>query len=846
MLELCRVFYRKHAWPLLVAASTGLAFLSPRAHAEADDAGTRARRLASAMTLEEKLDYLGGINSMSIRPVPRLGIPEIRMSDGPLGVRQDRPSTRYPAAVALAAAWQPDLARAEGVALGRDCRARGVHILLAPAVNINRVPVNGRNFEYMAGEDPYLAAQMAVPFVEGVQSQGVVATVKHFAANNQEYQRRSIDVRVDERTLREIYLPAFAAAVTEGRAGAVMDAYNRLNGQFCTENAWLNEQVLRKEWGFQELLMSDWEATHRTVAAFQGGLDLEMPSGQNFNAKQLSEALAAHQISPEQVDEKVVHILTLLVRMGFLDRPQRDASIPERDPASERAALAVAREGIVLLKNEGRLLPLDRTKIRSLAVLGPRAYPEVAAGGGSSYVNPTHTVSALEGLRQALGPDVTIDLVSAFVPSYLVTNFYHVNPAAELVPGLHGEYFDNDGFAGTPKMFRDDEHIDFVWRDTGPFFESLDAGHFSIRWTGYLIPEASGPHLLRARADDAIRVYLDGNLVIDDWHDHAARVAEVTKSLKAGRPYALRIEYRNRAGGAVAQFAFAPLQVPQTLRHYDAAVVCVGFDDTTEGEGSDRHFELPAGQDDLVEQVEALNPRTVVILFGGGGADVTRWLEHTPAFLHAWYPGQEGGTAIAEVLTGSVNPSGKLPVTFDRRLEDNPVMANYPSHDGGRTVSYDEGVFFGYRAANRRKQPPLYPFGYGLTYTHFDFRRLTITRDQPAHRWQISFELSNDGERPGNEVAQLYVAFPKSPVPRPEQELKRFTKVFLQPGETRTVNLSLPEEALGYFDLASHRWRVAPGTYEFRIGSSSQDLPLRGNATLPDDQNDHGPAADGT
>ncbi|MBV8898960.1 MAG: glycoside hydrolase family 3 C-terminal domain-containing protein [Verrucomicrobia bacterium] len=830
----------------MAAISIGIAWVSPLVNAAADDAGTRARRLASAMTLEEKLDYLGGMNSMSIRPVPRLGIPEIRMSDGPVGVRQSKPSTRYPAGVALAATWQPELARAEGVAMGRDCRARGIHILLAPAVNIHRVPVNGRNFEYMSGEDPYLAARMAVPFVEGVQSQGVVATVKHFAANNQEYERRSIDARVDERTLREIYLPAFAAAVTEGGAGAVMDAYNRLNGAFCTENAWLNEQVLRKEWGFPGLLMSDWEATHSTVGAFQGKLDLEMPSGQNFSVARLSEALAAHQISAEQVDEKVVHILTPLIRMGFLDRPQQDAAIPERDPASEQTALAIAREGIVLLKNQEKLLPLDRTKVHSLAVLGPRAYPGVATGGGSSYVNPTHAVSVLEGLRQALGPNVKVDLVPAFVPSYLVTNFYHVNQAGELVPGLHGEYFDNDGFAGQPKMFRDDEHIDFVWSETGPFFEPLDAGQFSIRWTGYLIPEASGPHLLRTRADDAIRVYLDGKLVIDDWRDHDPRVTDVTRYLKAGKPYALRIEYRNRAGGAVAQFAFAPLQVPETLRNYDAAVVCVGFDDTTEGEGSDRLFQLPPGQDDLVEQVEALNPKTVVVLFGGGGADVSHWIDHTPAFLHAWYPGQEGGTAIAEILTGAVGPSGKLPVTFDRHLEDNPVMANYPSQDGGRTVRYDEGVFVGYRAASRRTQPPLYPFGYGLTYTHFDFRNLTITRDQPGDGWRVTFELSNDGDRPGSEVPQLYVAFPKSPVPRPEQELKRFIKVFLQPGQTRTVTLSLPEQVLGYYDVTNHRWNVVPGEYEFRVGASSQDLPLRGKATVPDNQNDHGPAANGT
>ncbi|MBV9491113.1 MAG: glycoside hydrolase family 3 C-terminal domain-containing protein [Verrucomicrobia bacterium] len=816
----------------------------PWTNARSDEADAHARQLVARMTTEEKLSYLGG-TGMAIRPVPRLGISEIRMADGPLGVRQVEPSTRYPAGVALAATWNPDLANAEGVAMGRDCRARGIHVLLAPAINIHRVPVNGRNFEYLSGEDPYLAARMAVPFIQGVQSQGVIATVKHFAANNQEYERRSINVQADERTLREIYLPAFAASVTKGQAGAVMDAYNRLNGPFCTANDWLNEQLLRKEWGFEGILMSDWEATHSTVEAFKGGLDLEMPTGRNFNPEKLSQALAAHEISMEQVDEKVARILGTILRMGIPYRPQQDLSIPERDPTSARTALAVAHESVVLLKNQGRLLPFDRAKIRSLAVLGPAAHAEVPTGGGSSYVTPVHSVSVLEGLRNAFGPDARIDLFTSVVPNFHATEFYHAaQEGGALKPGIRGEYFDNPDFAGQPKLVRDDRRIDFTWREAGPLPDPANEGRFSVRWTGYIIPEYSGPHVLTARSDDAMRVYLDDKLVIDDWLDHGVRTARTTDDLEAGRRYALRVEYRNRSGAATAQFTFTPTTVPDRVRDYDAAVVCIGFDDTTEGEGSDRTFALPPLHDELVMQVEGLNPRTVVVLFGGGGADVSRWIDRTPAFLHAWYPGQEGGTALADLLTGAVNPSGKLPVTFDRQLDDNPVMANYPSDDGGHNVEYKEGVFVGYRAYGRRERAPLYPFGYGLTYTHFTFRNLAITRGRADEAWRVGFELTNDGAQAGSEVAQLYVAPPDSPVPRPPEELKGFVKVFLRPGETRRLTLDLAEKDLGYFEVAQHRWVVAPGPYEVRIGSSSQDLPLRQKVNVNED-NDHNPPAGG-
>src|SRR6266446_5448231 len=678
-----RSFFRTKTHPHLVRRNIGglmllaaLALFAIKAFT-ADSVEDRVNDLLGRMTLQEKLEYIGGIHAMSIRPIPRLGLPEIRMSDGPLGVRQDRPSTRYPAGIALAATWNPLMAARGGTSMGRDCRARGIHILLAPGRNINRVPVCGRNFEYLSGEDPYLASQMVVPFVRGVQSQGVVATVKHFAANNQEFNRMEISAVVGERALREIYLPAFEAAVKEGKAGAVMDAYNQVNGSFCTANRFLNLQVLKTEWGFSGVLMSDWGATHDTLAAATGGLDLEMPSGEYFNPAALSALLNRHQISESQIDDKVRRILQLVVGNGFIDRPQLDSAIPQNDPTSAATALAVAQEGIVLLKNEGKLLPLDRKNIHSVAVFGPDARPGVPTGWGSSFVHPINSVNLVEGLRALFGSEVKIDYFDVGVGSCESAQFLHSADHGNLEPGLKTEFFDNPTLSGGPILTRVDSHIDFDWA-TGMPIPQLSSDRFSVRWTGMIRASDSGPHAFRARSDDGIRVFLNGELIIDDWQDHAPRTVTAIRPLEAGKTYSLRVDCHNHGGGAaVAQFAWASFAVPDAIRDYEVAIIAAGFDDGTEGEGADRSFALPNLQDALIRNVAEKNPRTAVVLFSGGNVDMSSWLDKVPVLLQAWYPGQEGGRALATVLAGDINPSGKLPVTFEKALADNPAAANY-------------------------------------------------------------------------------------------------------------------------------------------------------------------------
>jgi len=816
---------------LLTGLLISLAVASHGRTAESDE--TRAEKILCQMTLGEKLDYISGVNAMSIRPIPRLGVPEIRMSDGPLGVRRDTPSTRYPSGIALAASWNRALAGREGESLGRDCRARGVHVLLAPGVNINRIPVCGRNFEYIVGEDPYLAAQMVVPFIRGIQSQGVVATVKHFAANNQEISRQNINVVVSERALREIYLPAFEAAVRVAKVGAVMDAYNKVNGQYCTENEFLNCSVLKAEWGFEGVLMSDWGATHSALGPARHGLDLEMPAGAWMNSENLLGALRSGEITEEQIDDKVRRILRMIVRNGFLDRPQRDQSILENDPESGKAALRIAEEGIVLLKNERKTLPFDRTRIKRIAVLGPDAHPGVPTGWGSSYVAPFYAVSVLDGLMNNKGPDMFVDYFGVGVGNFGTSQFEHEDLTGKFADGLRAEYFSNLTLSGTAMLDRVDQRINFDWAVGNPSRASLP-GEFTVRWIGVIRANDSSLHVFRARADAGIRVFLDDELIIDDWTDHAARPDVATKFLEVGRVYRVRVEYKNSGGGgAVAQFGWASLKVPDAIRRYDAAIVCVGFDNGSEGEGFDRTFELPDGQDDLVRGVVEKNPQTIVILNSGGNVDMHQWLNRVPALLQAWYPGQEGGNALAKILFGDVNPSAKLPVTFEARKYDNPAFKSYPS-DGGENVRYEEGVFVGYRGYDHFGIDPLFPFGFGLSYTQFEYSNLRIDQGESPDRddLKVSFEVRNIGDRAGGEVLQLYIKATRPTVERPVRELKGFEKVFLSPGESKEVTLRLDRLSFAYFDSAASRWRTDPGEYEIAVGASSRDLRIKQTLTV--------------
>lgn len=798
----------------------------------------RVESLLSQMSLGEKIAYIGGVDTFFIRGNPRLGIPPLKMSDGPLGVHDYGPTTAYPAPIALAASWDTELALRVGSMMGDDARARGVHFILAPGMNIYRAPVCGRNFEYL-GEDPFLASRMVVSLINGIQSRRVIATAKHFVGNNQEYDRYNVSSDIDERTLREIYLPAFEASVKEAHVGAIMDSYNLVNGVHMTQNDYLNNRILKKEWGFEGILMSDWDATHDGVAAANAGLDLEMPYGKFMNQQTLTPAAREATVKVATIDDKVRRILRTAIKFGFLDHEQTDSSIPLLSQPGREVALEEAREGMVLLKNSEHLLPLNKATVKTVAVFGSDAFPAVPGGGGSSETKPFNSVSFLEGISNYLGEKAkvlyTVDnppLKDIFENSEFVTV-----PGGD--PGLEGEYFNNQNLEGTPALVRTDRRIRFEWGEDG-YVSGGPPEHFAVRWTGYFIPKTSGEYKFYVSADDGIRLYLDDQRVIDDWQRHAETLDTYVRQLESGHAYRLRLEYFQAVGTATAGFGVINAvqsvggEVKKLAAKADVAIICVGFSPASETEGNDRTFRLPAGQDDLVHTIQSVNKNTIVVITSGGGVDMTRWIDYVPAVIEAWYPGQEGGTALAQILFGEYSPSGKLPASFERRWEDNAVFNSYYPETGTKRVKYAEGVFVGYRHFDRSPVKPLFPFGFGLSYTQFGYSNLKISPaagnlDEPV---QVSFDIRNIGQTAGAEVAELFVSDDHASVPRPIKELKGFARVDLQPGEVKHVVLTLNRRAFSFYDVSNKQWKAEPGTFKILLGSSSEKIELQATYSL--------------
>ncbi len=798
----------------------------------------RVESLLAKMTLDEKITLIGGKDDFYIQAVPRLGLPALRMSDGPLGVHDYGPTTAYPAGIALAASWDTDLARRVGESMGKDARARGVNFILAPGLNIYRAPMNGRNFEYF-GEDPYLASRIAVAEIGGIQGEGVIATAKHFAANNQEYDRMNMSSDVDERTLREIYLPVFEATVKEAHVGAIMDSYNLVNGVHMTQNNYLNNEVVKKEWGFDGIIMSDWGATHDGIAAANGGLDLEMPSAAYMNRQTLLPAIQRGNVSMATIDDKVRRILRKAVQFGFYDRDQTDIKIPLLSQEGRDIALEEARSSMVLLKNENHILPLDKARVKTIAVIGPDAYPAVVGGGGSSLTAPFNPVSYLEGISNYLGKRARVLYAKDEVPLNQIVSTTEFLTSPGGAKGLKGEYFNNENLEGVPALVRTDERVDFEWGD-GSYVDGGPTDHFSARWTGIYVPTSSDDYRFYVSTDDGARLYINDERVIDDWQRHAETLNTYTAHLEAGKAYRIRLEYFENVGTATARFGVVSAVQPlgantrAVVEMADAVVLCIGFDPSTEGEGADRTFRLPAGQDALIQQIAAINKNVIVVLTAGGNVDMTQWIDKVPGLIEAWYPGQEGGTALAQLLFGDFSPSGKLPASFERRWEDNAAFESYYPKAGEKRVQYSEGVFLGYRHFDASTVKPMFPFGFGLSYTSFRFSNLKVAPESAnaSSRVTVSFDVTNAGARQGAEVAELYVGDSHASVPRPEKELKGFAKVNLRPGETKHVTLSLDHRAFSFYDVNRKDWNAEPGSFSILVGDSSADIQLRGTFLL--------------
>ena len=804
----------------------------------------RVEELLQKLTLNEKISLLAGQDVWNTVPIKRLGIPSIVMTDGPHGVRAANaevgravgPTTAFPTGISMGASWNTDLVEQVGQALGEETRGKGCDILLGPCVNIVRDPRGGRNFETFS-EDPYLAGRTAVAYVRGVQSRGVGTSIKHFAVNNYEIERTRASSNVDERTLREIYLTQFEMAVKEAQHWTVMCSYNRINGVYASQNDTLLNKILKDEWGFQGAVISDWGAVHTIFESVASGLDLEMPGPARYS-KLLRDAVDHWQIPESAIDDAVRRILQLVILSGRMDKKVSKGSF--NTPAHQSLARQLAEEAITLLKNEGGFLPLNKD-IKSIAVIGPNAAEAVIEGGGSSQVTPPYRVSPLEALKKRLGDQVKIEYARG-CDNYDDTLTI---PFSWLGDGMCESYYGNSDFSGEPLNVSTGGAA-YLWSHSGWV---AGVKPVAVRSTGRLTVPEDGPYKFVIRTLGAARVFLDGKQILES-HSPKTENGEpyvsafMTQELQSGKSYDLRIDYIRQAGQDINYYnlaiglAFAPGLDPRPARAVELAKRCdvvlffAGYPEAYESEGGDRpSISLMGKQDELIAAVAAANPKTVVVLNVGAPLAMP-WLDQVAALVDAYYPGMENGNAVAAILTGAVNPSGKLPVTFPKKLEDSPAYTN-SSYPGCREVNYGEGVFVGYRYFDKKELTPLFPFGHGLSYTTFAYSDLKAPKKVKAgEQFKVTVRVKNTGKVAGKEVVQLYVSDPLSALPRPPKELKGFVKVALKAGQSKTVTFTLDERSLAYYDPQKKGWVAEPGEFEILAGSSSRDIRAQAKFTL--------------
>ena len=850
----------------LVISGLSFCLLSAHAQQKPSTVNSRVNSLLKQFTLDDKLSYIGGTGFFNVKPIPvptnSLVNPEIYQTDGPLGVRRNEPSIRFPSGLTLAATWNPDRANDQGVSMGRDAAARGYFSILGPGMDFYRVPMGGRNFEYMTGEDPFLGGQLNPEEIKGIQAQGVWACAKHFVCNDEEENRTNVHIVVDERTLREIYLPPFEAAVKVGHVTTVMGAYDAVDcagtDAFCCENIFLLTTVLRTEWGFKGILMADYDAIHDGLTAALAGCDVDLPSGRFMNQQTLSPWIP-NPLTVADLNLKAKHLMTGVISYGFLDRQQLDTSIPLDDPFSELASLNVAREGLILLQNKNQLLPLKKNMVKKVAVIGNLAEYAPPTGFGSSYVTPIEYISELDGIRSEVGANTQVDFISvcSLDPANAIWQYSN---NGEITQGLQASYYTSNDLSGTPAVTRVDNQVNFDW-DIDAIPVSSNQGGFSAKWVGQIVPTQTGDYVFKVRGDGGVRLIINGNTntpIIDNFNSpttppvgYGPTPAYSGKmTLTAGQTYTIEIDYR-RVGGFFDTFeqggltgiqaSYAALTPPSSIAGYNAVIIAAGISNEYEGEGEDRSFTLPEFQDELIKNVSAANPQTVVVFHGGGNFDSQQWINQVDGLVEAFYPGQNGGQALAEILFGDVNPSGKLPITMEKRIQDNPAYPTFPNpvNQHPDDIAYSEGIFIGYRGYDHNNITPLFPFGFGLSYTTFAFSKLQFssTSFDGSAPITVSLTVTNTGSVPGAEVAQLYVGQQNPTISRPVKELKGFQKVLLNPGQSQTVKLQLDQRSFAYWNTSNEKWDAVPGTYNVWAGSSSQlsDLTLQGQVTVTKD-----------
>ncbi|MEJ7137814.1 glycoside hydrolase family 3 C-terminal domain-containing protein [Amphibiibacter pelophylacis] len=804
--------------------------------------------LLDALTLEEQASLLTGADFWTSVPVPRLGIPAFKVTDGPNGARggifKDGPKTAcFPVGIALAATWNPELVEATGAALGVEAKLKGAQVLLAPTVNLQRTVYNGRNFECHS-EDPWLSSELAVAYVRGVQSQGVAATIKHFVGNESEYQRLTASSDIPERALRELYLLPFERAVKEAGVMAVMTGYNRVDGVFMADQQRLVQGILRGEWGFDGLVMSDWFAAHDTLQGVLAGCDLEMPGPTRGRGAALVAAVNEGRIPAQAVRDCARRVLELAQRLGRWDDPVLAPERADDLPAHRALIRRLGQEGTVLLKNQAQTLPLALDAGQSVALIGRAATTAQIMGGGSANVNAHYRVSPAQALAQAC-PGVRFTHepgadIHRYVPVIAAPTSFQVYGTPE--------------FDGPVLATETVPNSEVLWVGTRP--EGIAHGQaFSARCTLRYVAEAAGEHAFSLAAAGRCRMSLNGECVINAWDSWTAGdtyfnqgCSEIvhTRTMAAGEVAEIVVEYSSQrpVSAGEVQLGFHALRIGaarllgeadivaavDAARAADVALVFAGLNAEWDNEGLDRPgIALPHRQDELIARVAAANPRTFVVLQSGSPL-LLPWLDAVPAVLQAWYPGQECGNAIADVLLGAADPGGRLPQTWPLRLEDTVAFGDpqaYPAVDGH--VQYKEGVFIGYRHHQARGDAVRFPFGHGLSYTSFEFGALTVSSAvpgpiQPGDTVTAEITVRNTGDRAGQAVVQLYVTDESASVPRPPRELKGFAKLHLAAGESGVARFELGPRALAWFDEGRKAWVAEAGRFVLQAGLSADSM----------------------
>jgi beta-glucosidase len=797
---------------------------------------TRVSQVLGQMTLDEKISMVhGAAGSAYTGYIPgdsRLCIPALKMQDGPVGVRMGD-TTQLPAAADVAASFDTSVAASYGSVIGNEDKAKGVDVDLGPTVNIVRDPRWGRAFESYS-EDPYLTGQIGAADINGIQSQGVMAQVKHWAVYNQETNRNTPadNAVVDDRTVHEIYTAAFGTIVDEANPSSAMCSYATINGTYACENAYL-DNILKTDFGFDGFITSDWGGTHSTVASANAGLDMQMPDDSYFGAA-LKQAVQSGTVAQSRLDDMVTRIMREQFRFGLFDHPSPDTpGAVASTPANVAVARTAAEAGTVLLKNSGDLLPLDPNTVHSVAVIGDGAGQDtMSAGGGSAAVGGTGTVTPYDGIKARAGSGTTVTYAQGNLsPNGLLpaVDSSYLTPPSGTGNGLQGQYFGNTTLSGTPITTQVDPAVSYNWNGASPA-PGVAGTNFSVKWTGTLAPPTTGTYTFGLSSDDGSRLYINGQLVIDNWRDQALTTETAQVQLTAGTPVQIEVDYYQGGGAAQVNLGWEPpgqdliAQAAAVAAKSDVAVV---YANDFESEGGDlSNIDLPGDQNQLIDAVAAANPNTVVVL-NTGSAVTMPWLDKVKGVFEAWYPGQEAGDAIAALLYGDVNPSGKLPVTFPASLGQVPASttAQWPGENG--QVAYSEGLDVGYRWYDAKNLTPLFPFGYGLSYTSFQFSHLRVegSKLQENGKLTVSADVTNTGARSGAEVAQLYLGDPAS-TGEPAVQLKGFQKVNLAPHQTKRVTFVLSAQDASYWNTDAQAWTLAAGKYSVYVGDSSRNLPL--------------------